>query len=237
MMRVSRKISRQSRSPHVFHLPQPPQLYTPTPDGFERCMRAWFACPRTTFPHPVLGTRAHPATIMVFGITPGGSPPRGKVTGDGVGEDRTPEDAARGPGGRGRPSRPLRKEAHDMRTTRHPTSHVLPLVGIGLMLAGLFGAPALSAEAAAGLEPSVSQEAWGYQTPWRHQSPWGQQGYWGYRDPWGQQGHGGYRRDWPHPRPRYELPDRYTIHKGKKCELRCERIRGTRDYSCREYRC
>jgi hypothetical protein len=33
------------------------------------------------------------------------------------------------------------------------------------------------------------------------------------------------------------MPDRYTIHKGKKCELRCERIRGTRDYRCREYRC
>ena len=38
-------------------------------------------------------------------------------------------------------------------------------------------------------------------------------------------------------RPRYELPERYTIHQGKKCELRCERIWGTRAYQCREYRC
>jgi hypothetical protein len=45
MMRVFRKISRQCRSPHVFRLPQPPRLYTPTPDGFERCMRAWVRLP------------------------------------------------------------------------------------------------------------------------------------------------------------------------------------------------
>jgi len=38
-------------------------------------------------------------------------------------------------------------------------------------------------------------------------------------------------------RPGDELPERYTIHKGKKCEIQCERSWGTRDYQCREYRC
>jgi hypothetical protein len=52
MMRVSRKISRQSRSPRVFHLPQQPRLYTPTPDGFERCMRAWVRLPTDDVPIP-----------------------------------------------------------------------------------------------------------------------------------------------------------------------------------------
>lgn len=37
--------------------------------------------------------------------------------------------------------------------------------------------------------------------------------------------------------PGYDAPDRFTIYKGKKCRIRCERIRGTRDYRCREYRC
>ena len=110
-----------------------------------------------------------------------------------------------------------------MRTTRHPVRHVLPLVGMGLMLAGLFGGLALPAASAAGVEPFA------YQHDWRYQNPWGQQDYRGPRDPWG------YRYD--RPSRRHSLPDRYTIHKGKKCELRCERIRGTRDYSCREYRC
>jgi hypothetical protein len=123
-----------------------------------------------------------------------------------------------------------------MRTICHPIAHVVLLVGIGLMLAGLFGGPTLPAASAAGVEPCASQDAWSALSPWEYQHPWGQQDSWGRRDAWGQQGDGGYRRDWPHPRPRYVLPDRYTIHKGKKCELRCERIRGTRDYSCREYR-
>jgi hypothetical protein len=118
-----------------------------------------------------------------------------------------------------------------MRTTRHPIRHVLPLVGMGLMLAGLFGGPALPAVSAAGVEPFASQNDWGAQNPSGYQNPWGQQDYWGQRDPWG------YRHDRPSRRPGYGLPDRYTIHKGKKCELRCERIRGARDYSCREYRC
>ena len=118
-----------------------------------------------------------------------------------------------------------------MRTTCHPIRHVLLLVGIGLMLTGLFGGPALPAASAASAEPFAYQAVGGSQNPWGYQHPWGRQDYWGQRDPWG------YRHDRPPRRQGYGLPDRYTIHKGKKCELRCERIRGTRDYSCREYRC
>jgi hypothetical protein len=75
------------------------------------------------------------------------------------------------------------------------------------MLVSLFGCLTLPAESVAGVEPTAYQE---------------------YQD------HRDYRS---YRRPRYELPDRYTIYKGKKCQIRCERIRGTRDYRCREYRC
>jgi hypothetical protein len=111
-----------------------------------------------------------------------------------------------------------------MRTTK--IRQVLPLVGMGLMLAGLFGGPASAAE----VELFVYQND--YQTPYGYQHPWGQQDYRGQYDPWAQD-RWGYRHD----RRRHNLPDRYTIHKGKKCELQCERIRGSREYSCREYRC
>jgi hypothetical protein len=124
-----------------------------------------------------------------------------------------------------------------MRTTHHPIARLLSLVGMGLMLAGLFGGPALPAVSAAGVEPFAYQNDWGAQSPYGYQNPWGPQDYRGPRDPWGPQGPWGYRHDRPSRRSGYGLPDRYTIHKGKKCELRCERIRGTRDYSCREYRC
>jgi hypothetical protein len=112
-----------------------------------------------------------------------------------------------------------------MRTTRHPIRHVLPLVGMGLMLAGLFGGSAVSA---ADLEP------FDYQNDWVAQNPWGQQDYRGQHDSWGQDPWG-YRHE--RPSRGYGLPDRYTIQKGKKCELQCERIRGSREYKCREYRC
>jgi hypothetical protein len=124
-----------------------------------------------------------------------------------------------------------------MRTIRHPIRHVLPFVGLGLMLAGLFGGPALPAASAADVELFVSQNDRGAQSPYGYQHPWGQRDYQGQRDPWGQQDPWGYRHDRPSRRQGYGLPDRYTIHKGKKCELQCTRIRGTREYSCREYRC
>jgi hypothetical protein len=119
-----------------------------------------------------------------------------------------------------------------MRTIRRSIAYFVPLVGLGLMLAGLFGGPALPVASAADVEPFA------YQNDWGNQHPWGQPDYRGTRDPWGPQDPWGYRHDRPRRRELgYELPDRYTIHKGKKCELRCERIRGSRDYSCREYRC
>jgi hypothetical protein len=118
-----------------------------------------------------------------------------------------------------------------MRTIRQPMRHVLPLVGMGLVLAGRSGGPSLPAASAAGVEPFASQHDWGAQRPYGPQNPWGPQGYRGPQGPWG------YRHDRPSRRSGYGLPDRYTIHKGKKCELQCERIRGTREYSCREYRC
>ena len=118
-----------------------------------------------------------------------------------------------------------------MRTTRHPIRHVLSLAGMGLMLAGLFGGPASAAD----VELFVYQNDWGYQNPYGYQYPWGQQDYRGQRDSWGQQDRWGYRHD--RPSRRHSLPDRYTVHKGKKCELQCARIRGSREYQCREYRC
>jgi hypothetical protein len=121
------------------------------------------------------------------------------------------------------------EEVDDMRTTRYPIRHLLPLVGIGLMLASLFGSPALPAASAASVDPFA------YQNDRGAQNPWGQQDYRGQRDPWGQQDPWGYRYD--RPSRRRDLPDRYTIHKGKKCELQCTRIPGTREYNCREYRC
>jgi hypothetical protein len=84
---------------------------------------------------------------------------------------------------------------------------------MGLVLVSLLGWFTLSAESASGLEPTA---------------------YGDYRDYQDYQGYQDYRS---YRRPRYEQPDRFTIRKGKKCEIRCERIRGSRDYRCREYRC
>src|SRR5215510_4549345 len=132
------------------------------------------------------------------------------------------------PGARMHPQKSLvlgtMPEEDDMRTTRHSIRYVLSLLSMGLMLAGLFGGPVLPAASAAEVE------LFAYQNDWSTQYPWGSQDYrWRPQDPWG------------HRPPRaglgYGLPDRYTIHKGKKCELRCERIRGSREYGCREYRC
>jgi hypothetical protein len=100
-----------------------------------------------------------------------------------------------------------------MLTTCHLLDHSGQLVGIGLVLVSLFGCFTLPVESASGFEPT----AYG--------------NYWDYRDFQGYQDYRSYRR------PRYERPDRFTIRKGKKCEIRCERSWGTRDYRCREYRC
>jgi hypothetical protein len=113
-----------------------------------------------------------------------------------------------------------------MRTIRHSIAHVVPLVGMGLMLVGLFGGPALPAASAAGVEPFT------YQYDRESQNPSESQ------DPREQHAPGGYRHDQlALGELGYGLPDRYTIYKGKTCELRCERLRGSREYTCREYRC
>jgi hypothetical protein len=75
MMKVSRKTSRQSRSPHVFRLPQQPRLYTPTPDGFERCMRAWVRLPTDDAHIPGAGSASaslegHGVREQTGGLTP-----------------------------------------------------------------------------------------------------------------------------------------------------------------------
>jgi hypothetical protein len=118
-----------------------------------------------------------------------------------------------------------------MRITRHPIRYVRSLVGMGLMLAGLFVGQATAAD----VELFTYQNDWGYQHPYGYQTPWGQQDYRGQRDPWRPQDPWGYQHDRPSRRP--SMPDRYTIQKGRKCELQCERIRGSREYRCREYRC
>ena len=119
-----------------------------------------------------------------------------------------------------------------MPTIRRPIRHVLSLVGIGLMLIGLCEDLPLPTASAADVETFVYQNDGGYQ------HPWGQQEYRGQRDPWAPQDQWGDRHDRLRRRELgYGLPDRYTIEKGKKCEVQCTRIRGSHEYRCREYRC
>ena len=106
-----------------------------------------------------------------------------------------------------------------MVTTHDLRRYLVLLVRTGLVQVSLWGCLTLPAASVSGIEPSAYQE------------------YREYRDYQGPRDYRDYRDYRSYPRPRHALPDRYTIHKGKKCELRCERIRGTRDYSCREYRC
>jgi hypothetical protein len=103
--------------------------------------------------------------------------------------------------------------------TRRSKRFLVPLLGMGLMLVSLFGCLTLPALSVSGVEPTTYQDVRDH------------------RDDWGHRDHWGSRHDRPYWRPRYALPDRYIIHKGKKCQIRCERIWGTRDYRCREYRC
>jgi hypothetical protein len=103
-----------------------------------------------------------------------------------------------------------------MLTTCYLRHHVVQFVKMGLVLVSLFGWFTWPAESASGVEPTT----YGNYRDYRD-----------YRDYQGYQDYRSYRR------PRYEQPDRFTIRKGKKCEIRCERIWGTREYRCREYRC
>ena len=100
---------------------------------------------------------------------------------------------------------------------------------MGLMLAGLFGGPASAAE----VELFVYQND--YQNPYGYQYPWGQQDYRGQHDPWGQQDRWGYRHD--RRRIRYTCPIATRFTKVRSASCSATRIRGSREYHCREYRC
>jgi hypothetical protein len=95
-----------------------------------------------------------------------------------------------------------------MRTTSHSSHSVGLFVGMGLMLVSLFGSLTCPPESMAGVEPTA---------------------YWDDRGDWDDRGPSDYRDDWPYGRPGSAVPDRYTIHKGKKCELQGECIRGIRE--------
>jgi hypothetical protein len=95
-------------------------------------------------------------------------------------------------------------------------------VGMGLMLVSLFGSLTCPATSVADVEPTAYGDDRG---------DWDDRALRSDRRP------RDHRDDWLYGRPGSALPDRYTMHKGKKCELQCERIRGTREYRCREYRC
>ena len=87
------------------------------------------------------------------------------------------------------------------------------LCGVGLILFCLCGDGTLPIAWAAGADTPTYRKYQGYPE------------YHDYR---------GYRL---HRGPEDDAPDRFTIHKGRKCQIRCERIQGTHDYRCREYRC
>ena len=115
-----------------------------------------------------------------------------------------------------------------MRTTGHPLRSLVQLIGTGLMLVSLVGCLSLPVGSGAGVEPTTYRE---YQNDRDYQDDRDDRDYRDY------QGYGEYQQYRAYQRRGYDLPERYTIHKGKKCELRCERIWGTREYDCREYRC
>jgi len=138
---------------------------------------------------------------------------------------RLGEDVARGYGrvaGVGGPTSRSVRRSTDMRTTSHSSYSLGLFVGMGLMLVSLFGSLTCPAASVAGVEPTAY---------------WDDRGPSDYRDYRSDQRPRDHRDDWSYGRPGSALPDRYTIQKGKKCELQCERIRGTREYRCREYRC
>jgi hypothetical protein len=124
-----------------------------------------------------------------------------------------------------------------MRTTGHPIRYLVQLIGTGLMLVSLVGCLSLPVGSGAGVEPTAYREYQNYRDYQDDRDDRGYQDYRDYRDYRDYQGYGDYQQYRAYQRRGYDLPERYTIHKGKKCEIRCERIWGTRDYDCREYRC
>jgi hypothetical protein len=70
-MSVSRETFRQSRSPRLLRMPEP---YTPTPDGFERRLRAWVRLPTDDVVTPGPGdTDASPEDLRARDRTRGAS--------------------------------------------------------------------------------------------------------------------------------------------------------------------
>jgi hypothetical protein len=124
-----------------------------------------------------------------------------------------------------------------MRTTGHPIRSLVQLIGTGLMLVSLVGCLSLPVGSGAGVEPTTSRGYQNYRDYQDDRDDRGYQDYRDYRDYRDYQRYGDYQQYRAYQRPGYDLPERYTIHQGKKCEIRCERIWGTRDYDCREYRC
>ena len=76
MMRVCREIQSRAPSPHAPRVPQLPWLYTPTPYGFERCMRAWVHLPMDDVTRHSTGARVQQALLdatIPRGVRSGGS--------------------------------------------------------------------------------------------------------------------------------------------------------------------
>jgi hypothetical protein len=65
MVIVSRDVHGRYRSPHAPGTPQKSRIYTPTPEGFERFMRAWVNLPTHDVPmHDVTTHRAADASAL-----------------------------------------------------------------------------------------------------------------------------------------------------------------------------
>jgi hypothetical protein len=70
MMRVCRDIQGQASFPHAPRVTQRPWLYTPTPYGFERYMRAWVHLPMDDVTRHGTGARLQ-QTLLDATITKG----------------------------------------------------------------------------------------------------------------------------------------------------------------------
>jgi hypothetical protein len=75
-MSVSRETFRQSRSPRLLRMSEP---YTPTPDGFERRLRAWVRLPTDDVVTPGTGDAdASPEDLRARDCTRGASRAKNK---------------------------------------------------------------------------------------------------------------------------------------------------------------